>query len=217
MDDATPLGAMPLADLLEAIAARTPAPGGGAVAAAAGGLAAALGRMTIAWTKPDEPDLDVDPDLDDPPLPVLAADLADQGRRLLALAAADAAAFAAYEAERRDRRRDPAAGPVPAEVARRIIEIPREVLDHGLAILARLEGFGPRCNPHLRSDLAVAAILAEATAAAAAWNVRVNLALLDDPAIEPIGLQADAVAEAIDDAVADAAAARGRIEAACRT
>ena len=40
----------PFEDLLNAIAARTPTPGGGAVAASTGALACAMGRMVVAYS-----------------------------------------------------------------------------------------------------------------------------------------------------------------------
>ncbi|MGI5129260.1 cyclodeaminase/cyclohydrolase family protein [Pseudonocardia sp. CA-107938] len=145
---------LPVRDFLDAVAARTPTPGGGSVAAVTTALAASLTAMAARYSD-------------------LPADEVDELRaRAAVLADADAAAFAAYRAalaaddEGRpaalERARDAAAA-VPAEVAEcagRVAELAGELVRAG--------------NPNLRSDAAAAVALAAASAAAAAELVAVN-------------------------------------------
>jgi formiminotetrahydrofolate cyclodeaminase len=52
LEDTQEFAAMKIADFLESVSATNPVPGGGSVAALAGALAAALGRMAIGFTLP---------------------------------------------------------------------------------------------------------------------------------------------------------------------
>jgi len=147
---------LPVREFLDAVAGRTPTPGGGSVAAVTAAVAAALTAMVARYS--DAPADEVDA------LRVRAAALAD----------ADAAAFAAYRAALAVPETDGgrpaaleratgAAAAVPAEVAEcaaRIAELARDLVRTG--------------NPHLRSDAAAAVALAAASATSAAGLVAVN-------------------------------------------
>jgi len=76
-------------------------------------------------------------------------------------------------------------------------------------LLRLFERLGPISNQHLRSDLAIAAVLAEACARAGAWNVMINLPLLTD---EKERAEVEAQTR---HAVADARARCDAIERAC--
>jgi formiminotetrahydrofolate cyclodeaminase len=56
----------------------------------------------------------------------------------------------------------------------RAVEVPRAVLLQSIELLKDFERLAPITNKFLRSDLGIAAVLAEATARSAAWNVRIN-------------------------------------------
>lgn len=146
-------------ELLDAVAERTPAPGGGGAAALATALAAALAGMAARFA-PDG---------------AAQAAAADELRaRAAPLADADAAAYRAFlgalrlprEAEGRAeavaRARD-AASAVPAEIA----EVAGEVAE----LAAGLAAHG---NPNLRGDAVAAVQLAAAAAATAAELVAAN-------------------------------------------
>lgn len=96
------------------------------------------------------------------------------------------------------------------EAVRAAISTPRTVVVESLTLLELLQGLAGTTNRMLRSDLAIAAVLAEAAARAAAWSVRINLPLLDDAAER----------RAIEDELAQhlrlASELTGRIEGACR-
>jgi formiminotetrahydrofolate cyclodeaminase len=166
-------------ELLDAVAARTPAPGGGASAAVVTGLAAALTAMAGRYVDPAAPG---------------AADVgrvvtrAEELRRLVApLADADAAAYGRYlEAVRLPREPDPeprrrsmrealsAATDVPLAVA----QIAAEVAE----LAAGLAGDG---NANVRGDAAAGAQLAAAAATTAATLVGENLARTpEDPRLD---------------------------------
>jgi formiminotetrahydrofolate cyclodeaminase len=156
----------PLSALLQDVAARTPAPGGGSVAAIAVALAASLVGMAARFSDSSWP---------------AAAEVAARADELRAragpLAQADADAYsrvlAAYRLPRsEDGSRDEAvaraleeAASVPLEVAGLAAEVAR------LAAQAVREG-----NPNLRGDGATGASLAAAAAGAAATLVEINLA-----------------------------------------
>jgi formiminotetrahydrofolate cyclodeaminase len=164
---------------LDEVAAGTPAPGGGSVAAVVGALAAALGEMVANLTLGREK------------YAAAEATLRPARDRLTALrasllegAAADEAAYQAYRnAAKLPRTSDDektarraamqraliAATDVPLGVARSV----REVAE----ILATVATDG---NPHVRSDAALGALLAEVALRGALLNVRGNAAMLED-------------------------------------
>ncbi|MFC5995855.1 cyclodeaminase/cyclohydrolase family protein [Pseudonocardia hispaniensis] len=157
-----------VADLLESVAARTPAPGGGASAALVTALAAALTAMSARFTDPE-----------------VAGGTAERAEAVRAaapaLADADVAAYGRYLAVLRSPRTTE-----PALRAARLREALDEAVDIPLtiaeaaaevaALAARLARDG---NPRLRGDAATGALLAAAAAAAAAFLVTENLA--NDP------------------------------------
>lgn len=166
-----------VAELLSAIGAKAPTPGGGAVASLTAASGAALGLMVVAYSEGRR---------------TLAehAALHEEARRTLEtlrerairLADADAEAYgrlnALWKLDEADERRRREFAPA----VRGAIEVPAEVLDVCLDMLDLFQRLGGRVNRMLLSDLAIAALLAEAGARAASWNVHVNLPLLDDAA-----------------------------------
>ncbi len=170
------------------IAARKPTPGGGAVAALAAALAAALGEMVVRYRigKPAAAEHEA-----------TLAEVADALSRLrlaeLQLADADVAAFERLSALWKlppDERRRVAQWPDAVDGA---IDPPRRVLSTSLEILGLLDRVRETVGTTLRSDLAISAMLALTAVEAAAWNVRINLPQLDDP-----GRAAELEAEAAD-------------------
>jgi formiminotetrahydrofolate cyclodeaminase len=191
--------------LLDAIAARRPVPGGGAVAALTAALSSALGRMVVEYSrgKPSAAGHETEH------AEVLAALHGLQGRAL-ALADADAQAFAKLSGLWKLKRDDPQRrAEWPAAVAA-CIDAPRRVMDASLEALDCLERLSASVGANIRSDLAIAALLAQAGAEAAACNVRINLPLLDDRR-EAERLETETAGR-----LATAAARRGAVAAACR-
>ena len=141
---------------LDAVPARTPAPGGGAVAAIAGALAAGLVAMAARFA-PDEWERRAE-----------VVGRAEELRALLEpLADADAAAYAAFLAER------------TPETRERIVAIPFEMVELSAEVgdLARL--VAQEGNPRVSGDAWAAVDLAAASAAIAARMVAINAP--DDP------------------------------------
>ncbi|MFT5424179.1 MAG: formiminotetrahydrofolate cyclodeaminase [Phycisphaerales bacterium] len=169
------LGSTSMNDLLEGIAAKRPAPGGGAAAAALGALAASLGRMVVSFTEGKEEFADL---LD--PIRKSAKALDDQRREFMSLCDKDAEAF--IELSRLIRRRpdDHERMQHESNAVRAVINVPLEGLKLALETAERLEWLAGKSNHHLRSDLAIGAVFAEAAAAACLWNVRINLPMLVD-------------------------------------
>jgi formiminotetrahydrofolate cyclodeaminase len=168
-----------LSAYLDEVAAGTPAPGGGSAAAVVGALAAALGEMVANFTLGREKYATAEATLR-PARDRLTALRAS----LLESAAADEAAYQTYrDAASLPRTSDGekttrtdamqwaliAATDVPLGVARSAREV-AEIL----AIVAR-EG-----NPHVRSDAALGALLAEAALGGALLNVRGNAEMIED-------------------------------------
>lgn len=155
----------PLERFLDLVAAREPAPGGGAVAAVT--VAAAAGLVAMAARFSDN----------------LLADSADLAARAdllrgraLALAGADSEAYAAVlAAAGAAREPDPEARDAGIRQAlRRAAEVPLDLAD----LAAQVAGLALRLvedgNPNLVADAATAILLAEAAGRAAAGLVRVN-------------------------------------------
>jgi formiminotetrahydrofolate cyclodeaminase len=140
-----------LKEFLDAVPARTPAPGGGAVAAIATALAAGLTAMAArfapdSWERRGE-----------------AVGLAEELRALVEpLADADAEAYGAFMAARTD------------ETLERIVAVPDQIVSIAaevaeLAALVAAEG-----NPNVSGDAAAGADLAAAAAAIAARLIAIN-------------------------------------------
>jgi methenyltetrahydrofolate cyclohydrolase len=168
---------MTLDELLERIGSKSPTPGGGAVASIVTALAASLARMVVAYSH-GKKKLAAHEPLHAEALNRLS-ELTEQAVRL---AEADAKAYAAlnelWKLDESDARRQREwAGAVEAA-----IDAPMQVLATCVAVIELLEKLAGKTNPMLNSDLAMAAILAEAGARSAAWNVRINLPLLSDAA-----------------------------------
>ena len=159
--------------LLEQVAARQPTPGGGAVAAVTVSLASALGEMVLRYrlggTGADDS--------------LLGEALETMGRlrsTALALADADARAFEKLSALWKLSKDDPQRRAEWTDAVAGAIDAPQRILTTGLEVLTVLDRVRESVGNNLRSDLAIAALLARSGAEAAAWNVRVNLPQVGD-------------------------------------
>lgn len=170
-----PLGERTVAGLLEAIAAKTPVPGGGAVAALVGALGAALANMVVAYSA-GRKSLAAHAALHEEAATALAA-LAESA---LALADADAEAYAALAELWKLPEDDPLRRDGWEDAVTAAIEAPRAVIEVAVSTFQWLERLADTTNPNLASDLAIAAVLAETAVRAAAWNVRINLPHVQD-------------------------------------
>jgi formiminotetrahydrofolate cyclodeaminase len=151
-------------DFVDDVAARTPAPGAGAVTGLCATLAAALATM-VARFSTDEP---------------TAATCQRLQQRLAPLADADADAYGAYLAAIRlpkdaEGRSEQISATLSAatDVPMQMVELASEVVEHA-ARLAR-EG-----NPRLRGDAVAAVVVGAAAARSAAALVGINLHGADD-------------------------------------
>jgi len=167
MDDLTKRS---IDEFLDAVAQRTPTPGGGSVAGAAGALACALARMVGAYSVGKDPEKGVRDRTEA---------LVDRLRRvdeiLRGLVTQDAVAYAAMSAAEKAARENAAMKPAHQDAVLAAAAVPMETAaaaSHALAAMDELKDFA---NRHLLSDLGVAAVLAEAAARAAWYMVTVNL------------------------------------------
>jgi formiminotetrahydrofolate cyclodeaminase len=190
-------------DLLDELASKTPAPGGGAAAALTAATAAALTGMVIAYSLGKKSLAEHQHMLEG-----IRASVQVLREEFLRLAGEDMAAYTALQEIQKLPETDPRrAAEEPAAVVR-AIEAPRRVLDRSRELLDLIASLVGKSNTHLRSDLAVAAVLAEAAAASAAWNVRINAPLLPEA-------ERPAVFGRMEAAVEAARQQRERVERAC--
>src|SRR5688500_2569460 len=161
---------------LDAAAARKPTPGGGAVTALAGALAAAMGEMVVNYSV-GKKGLEAYEDQLRPAL----RELGNARQVLLKLMVEDQAAYQALA----DARKLPQGSPERArrfpEALKASIAAPQAMAATAVAILGVCERIINFVNYHLLSDLAVAADLAMATTRCAIYSVRVNLPDVEDP------------------------------------
>ena len=162
-----------LKEFLDAVPARTPAPGGGAVAAIAASLAAGLTAMAARFA-PDEWERRAE----------VVGRAEELRARVEPLADADAEAYGAFMVERTD------------ENVERIIAIPFELAEVAaevaeLAALVAAEG-----NPNVTGDAAAGADLAAAAVSVGARLVRIN-ASPGDERVEKARALAERAAQAV--------------------
>ena len=192
-------------DFLEAVASSDPVPGGGSVAAYAGALSSALVRMVAGLTLGRKKYAAVESEMT-----VVAGNAHKLSEALSRLVERDAAAYsavaAAYKLPKEDASRAGAiesallgAAEVPLETARLCAEVA------ALAADVAVKG-----NTNAVTDAGVAGLLAEAGCRSAAWNVRVNVVALANPA-SGAHLEAEAT-KLVEAAAASAAAAAASVE-----
>lgn len=199
-----PLRWLTLDDFLEQVGSKTPAPGGGAVACSSGATAAALAKMVVAYSL-GKKNLAEHQDA----LQRAGTALGRIVDLFMQLADEDAAAYGLVnelsklpESDERRRREYPGA-------AAAAVQAPRAALAACADLLTLIESLVTTTNRHLRSDLAIAGVLAEAAAKSAWWNVCVNLPLIPD-AHKRADVEAECRAE-----VERATHQRGLIERGC--
>jgi len=146
-------------ELLDAVAARTSTPGGGAVAALATAMAAGLAGMASRFGDGS------------------AADAADALRaEVTPLADADADAYRAFLEATRRPRDDPSRAEAIETARRDAIAVPAQVAEVAGAVTELAAGLVRTGNPNLRGDAAAAVHLAAAAAATVAGLVAANVA-----------------------------------------
>jgi len=161
---------LPLRTFLADLAARTATPGGGSVAAMAGLLAAAQARMVVEYTVGKPRFAAYENKLQDALRELQRAEEAF-GR----LMGEDMAAYERLSASRKVDDRAEKERAVATAAA-----VPMEIAALADVMLALLDDLKTCVNPHLLSDLKVAAIMALSAARCAALNVEVNLPGLAD-------------------------------------
>jgi glutamate formiminotransferase/formiminotetrahydrofolate cyclodeaminase len=202
-------GGESVSGFVASVASSDPVPGGGSVSAHAGALAAALAQMVAGLTIGKKKYAAVDSEMKEAALKAVTL-----GNTLAALVKRDAEAYSrvseAYKlpkepADAAARRADAVttallkAAEVPLETARASVEVAQ------LAALVAEKG-----NTNAVTDAGIAALLAEAACRGADYNVRVNVAALDDPSK---GKQlASESAQLVNKVVELASKAAGRVE-----
>ncbi|KQY39421.1 formimidoyltetrahydrofolate cyclodeaminase [Nocardia sp. Root136] len=169
-------GSVTLEHYLSELAAKVPAPGGGAVAALHAAQAAALVAMVARYTTRAK-DADNRPVIDQI---ILAADAAVA--RSLALADADAAAFTAVGAAYKlPKDTDAEIAARTAAINAALVEaarVPAAVVDEADEILSLAAELLPIGNPNVVTDIGAAADAARAAAMSSQLNIEINVGSL---------------------------------------
>ncbi|MFC9557854.1 cyclodeaminase/cyclohydrolase family protein [Rhodococcus sp. NPDC056960] len=192
---------------LESLAARVPAPGGGATAALHLGQAAALVAMVARYTTGDR-------FAEHSALVERVCTGADTLReKALELAEEDMAAFSSViDTYKLPKSTDAEIAARSAAIEKALVsaaQVPADVIDAAGAVIAFAEELLPVGNRNVVSDVAAAAEAARAAATTARVNVEINLPGITDPAIRQSLI---AVADSVDVLAdrADAVTARVR-------
>ncbi len=170
MIDSTTLSAF-----LDEVAARRPAPGGGAVAAFSGSLASAMAQMVAVYSISSKTDETIHQQVTDTAHRLRSADL-----MMRELVKADGEAYQAMVAARKRAREDNSNSNAYQDSIVCAIGVPMQIAALATDALKAMDDFKSVANEYLLSDLGVAAVLAEATVRAAAYSVRVNISELAD-------------------------------------
>lgn len=169
-DKTTPIGTF-----LDAAAARQPAPGGGSATALVGALAAAMGEMTVNYSV-GKKGLEAHQD----ELKTALGELHRARELMLSLMAEDQIAYEALTAARKLPVDSPQREQEVAIALLACIRVPQAMGATAVAVLELCDRVVDQVNYYLLSDLAVCADLAMAATRCAVYNVRVNLADLED-------------------------------------
>jgi glutamate formiminotransferase / formiminotetrahydrofolate cyclodeaminase len=166
-------------DFLEAIASSDPVPGGGSVSAYAGALASALVRMVTGLTIGRKKYSDVESEMT-----VVAANAQSLAEGLSRLVERDAEAYTAVSAAYKMPKEPESALAARRDTITRALlgaaEVPLETARLCAQAAELAASVAAKGNSNAVTDSGVAALLASAGAKGAAYNVRVNVAALDD-------------------------------------
>jgi glutamate formiminotransferase / formiminotetrahydrofolate cyclodeaminase len=178
-----PLASSSVAEFARRLSERTPTPGGGSAAAAAGAMGAALGEMVLRYSQPIAPP--------DPELSAALTALTGARGALLAAIDDDTQAFESLRAARKAQKiapKDPAAIEAYRGAIRRATEVPLATARTSDSATRVLESVRPKVRPSIASDLSTALALLGAARTGALANVAINL-----PDFEGAGLDSAAV------------------------
>ena len=181
-DPSTPLLDLTVREFLEVLGSAAPTPGGGAAAALAGAMGAALVEMTASLTVGRPRFAAVEAEAQ-----AILAEAGGLRRRLMEHVEADARAYeqvmAAYRLPKATDEEKARRGEAIQAALVAAAEEPLEAARDCAAVLPLAERSAPILNPQVVSDVRVGAILAHAGLEGAAENVEVNLAMMtDEPA-----------------------------------
>jgi len=176
------LTSTPIGDFLDALASKSPTPGGGSVAALSGAMAAALMSMVAEVTLPKKKYKVYEAEL---------RDLAERSKRRILrfreLMQEDVKAFDAVIEAMKLPKDTPEQAKVREERLREALlgaaDVPRRVGMEALEMLREMQGLHGKLYKFVVSDLAVAASMARAAVEGAAMNMIVNASSLKDEAI----------------------------------
>lgn len=204
--------AMGLADSLglfpDLVAAGTPTPGGGSVAAMCGVMAASLGQMVCNLTigKPKFADRE-------PRLKGIRDELERLGMLLRNLIAEDANSFEAvlraYRLPKETEQQKQARAAQVQAATLFAINVPLDTAERSFDVLKHLRELADIGNPNALSDMAVGGQLAQTAIKGASYNVRVNLGSLADK--EAAGRIEEQIARLIDESRAVAEEIESRL------
>lgn len=159
---------------LEKTADRKPTPGGGSVAATVGALAVALGRMVTAYSTPCGSQTSSEP------IVRLTTALRTIDEMMRALITEDAAAYLRLRDAARQSS-DTAGKAAHQQAVLAAIAVPMKMAALSSRALSALDQAKHDINPHLLSDLAIAATLAAAVCESSRYLVQANAGSLEDP------------------------------------
>jgi formiminotetrahydrofolate cyclodeaminase len=165
-----------LHDLLDAVAAQRPAPGGGCSAAWAGAFAAGLVEMAASFTLARPKYAGVHSRMGD-----VRQDAKVLRKRLLELAEADADAYEPVIAAMRMPERHPLRERKLEDAQSKAAEVPLATAEAAARVAEHAAETARVGNQHLTGDAITGALLAEAACRAAAQLVQINLAGRVDP------------------------------------
>ncbi len=176
MSENCDMTAKSVVDFIAATAAKAPTPGGGSVAGVVGGLATALGEMSLAFTRGKKAFAEHEEHY-----AAVGGRLAKSREMFIALVAEDIAAYSLYQQAGSYEGPDKSEKEAMALAA--AINVPREMAKLALAVLADMDSLVGRCNKWLITDLAAGAVLAEAVVKLCDYNIRVNAPSCSDKAV----------------------------------
>ena len=165
----------PLTRFVDDAAAARPTPGGGSVSSLVAVLGTTMAQMSAGFTLKGKKYAEFHEAVQ--PIAEKFSRAQEMFRRLVA---EDIGAYGLYSEASKLPKDDPTKAERSNLALKTAIAVPEEIVAMAVVVLEEIERLLPVCNPWLLSDVGVAAVLCEAAARGAAFNVRVNLGQLED-------------------------------------